>query len=152
MFVFRQTFLPAARFAGAVLVIAAALAGTAGAATRDFYFDRPGSDRGLVQNTVTAFAQDTQGYVWVATQGGLHRYDGQRYLPYRHNPRDAASLPDSHITALAMDGDRALWVGTYSEYLSRLDLADGRIRHGAKIQRWRDDKDPADCKVDQLAQ
>jgi len=27
-----------------------------------------------------------------------------------------------------------------------------RIRHGAKIQRWRDDKDPADCRMDQLLQ
>ena len=26
----------------------------------------------------------------------------------------------------------------------------GRIRHGAKIIRWRDDKDPAECKFDQL--
>jgi ATP-dependent DNA ligase len=31
-------------------------------------------------------------------------------------------------------------------------VSDGRIRHGSKIQRWRDDKDPADCKIDQLAQ
>jgi len=28
----------------------------------------------------------------------------------------------------------------------------GRIRHGAKVQRWRDDKDPAQCSVDQLEQ
>jgi ATP-dependent DNA ligase len=27
-----------------------------------------------------------------------------------------------------------------------------RIRHGTKILRWRDDKDPADCRMDQLAQ
>ena len=26
----------------------------------------------------------------------------------------------------------------------------GRIRHGPKIVRWRDDKDPKDCKIDQL--
>jgi ATP-dependent DNA ligase len=26
----------------------------------------------------------------------------------------------------------------------------GRIRHGAKVQRWRDDKDPADCRLEQL--
>ena len=25
-----------------------------------------------------------------------------------------------------------------------------RIRHGAKISRWRDDKDPAECRMDQL--
>jgi len=29
-------------------------------------------------------------------------------------------------------------------------VSDGRIRHGAKVQRWRDDKDPADCRVEQL--
>lgn len=28
--------------------------------------------------------------------------------------------------------------------------SDGRIRHGAKVQRWRDDKPPAECSVDQL--
>jgi ATP-dependent DNA ligase len=31
-------------------------------------------------------------------------------------------------------------------------VSDGRIRHGAKVQRWREDKDPADCTVDQLDQ
>jgi ATP-dependent DNA ligase len=29
-------------------------------------------------------------------------------------------------------------------------VSDGRIRHGAKVRRWRDDKDPAECRVDQL--
>jgi ATP-dependent DNA ligase len=31
-------------------------------------------------------------------------------------------------------------------------VSDGRIRHGAKVQRWRDDKQPAECTVDQLEQ
>src|SRR5918993_1295302 len=31
-------------------------------------------------------------------------------------------------------------------------VSDGRIRHGAKIQRWREDKDPAECRIDQLDQ
>ena len=29
-------------------------------------------------------------------------------------------------------------------------VSDGRIRHGAKVQRWRDDKAPADCTLEQL--
>ena len=29
-------------------------------------------------------------------------------------------------------------------------VSDGRIRHGTKVVRWRDDKPPADCKLDQL--
>jgi ATP-dependent DNA ligase len=31
-------------------------------------------------------------------------------------------------------------------------VSDGRIRHGAKVQRWREDKAPAACTVDQLDQ
>jgi ATP-dependent DNA ligase len=27
----------------------------------------------------------------------------------------------------------------------------GRIRHGSKLNRWRQDKDPKDCTVDQLS-
>lgn len=100
----------------------------ADAATREFYFDRIGRERGLAQNTVNALVQDTQGFVWVGTQGGLHRYDGQRYVLYRHDPRDPASLPDSYVTSLALEADRALWIGTYSQYVARLDLANGRIR------------------------
>jgi len=30
--------------------------------------------------------------------------------------------------------------------------SNGRIRHGAKIARWREDKDPRECRTDQLAQ
>jgi ligand-binding sensor domain-containing protein len=51
----------------------------AGAAVRDYYFERAGGTQGLAQNTVTALAQDGDGFIWVGTQGGLHRYDGQRY-------------------------------------------------------------------------
>ena len=29
-------------------------------------------------------------------------------------------------------------------------VSDGRIRHGTKIVRWRDDKDPAECRYEQL--
>ncbi len=112
-------------------VLGAALLPGARAATRDYYFSPIGSERGLAQNTVTAMVQDSQGFVWVGTQGGLHRYDGQRYVLYRHDPRDPASLPDSFITALALEADRALWVGSYSQFVSRIDLASGRIQRFA---------------------
>jgi ATP-dependent DNA ligase len=29
-------------------------------------------------------------------------------------------------------------------------VSDGRIRHGTKVQRWRDDKQPAECTIEQL--
>jgi len=98
------------------------------AAVRDYYFERVGGTHGLAQNTVTALAQDADGFVWVGTQGGLHRFDGQRYTVFRQDPRDPGSLPDSFVTAVAAGPGRTLWIGTYSQYVARLDLATGRIR------------------------
>lgn len=99
------------------------------ASTRDFYFERLGSERGLTQGSVSAMVQDRQGFVWVGTQGGLHRYDGERYRIFRHDPADPASLPDSFVTALAPGADgHSIWVGTYSQYVARMDLRTGRIQ------------------------
>ena len=95
---------------------------------RDYYFERVGGAHGLAQNTVTALAQDADGFIWVGTQGGLHRFDGQQYTLYRQDPRDPGSLPDSFITALARDDAHGLWIGTYSQYVARLDLDSGHIR------------------------
>jgi diguanylate cyclase (GGDEF)-like protein/PAS domain S-box-containing protein len=128
---FARTMLQRARAGGAWLLLALLLAGApgpaGGASVREFYFQRLGSEQGLLQQTVTALVQDPQGFVWVGTQGGLHRYDGQRFVAWRHDPRDPEGMPDSFATALAVDGD-ALWIGTYSQYVVRLDLVDGRFR------------------------
>ncbi|MEI2652463.1 MAG: hypothetical protein V9G12_09960 [Microthrixaceae bacterium] len=33
--------------------------------------------------------QDRQGYLWVATQDGLNRYDGYSFTVYKNDPDDA---------------------------------------------------------------
>lgn len=107
----------------------------ADASVREFYFKRLGTEQGLVQNTITALEEDGQGFVWVGTQGGLHRYDGGRFRAYRHDPNDRASLPDSFVTALDVDPGRALWIGTYSQYVVRLDLQTGEFRRYPRVGR-----------------
>ena len=45
------------------------------------------------------------------------------------------------------------WVGLRPELVIEIDfdhVSAGRIRHGAKLKRWRDDKDPRACTYDQL--
>ena len=46
------------------------------------------------------------------------------------------------------------WVGLRPELVVEIDfdhVSAGRIRHGAKLRRWRDDKDPRECTFDQLS-
>jgi ATP-dependent DNA ligase len=51
--------------------------------------------------------------------------------------------------------DRNLeWVALRPELVVEIDfdhVSAGRIRHGAKLKRWREDKNPRECTVDQLA-
>ena len=45
------------------------------------------------------------------------------------------------------------WVGLRPELVIEIDfdhVSAGRIRHGAKLRRWREDKDPLQCTFDQL--
>lgn len=46
------------------------------------------------------------------------------------------------------------WVGLRPELVVEIDfdhVSAGRIRHGAKLKRWREDKDPRECSYDQLS-
>jgi ATP-dependent DNA ligase len=46
------------------------------------------------------------------------------------------------------------WVGLRPELVIEIDfdhVSAGRIRHGAKLRRWREDKPPRECTLDQLA-
>lgn len=97
-----------------------ALCGSAGAAEaprtlateRTYFFERAGRREDLAQNTVNAMLQDRAGFLWIGTQGGLHRYDGYEFLRFQHVPGHDDSLPDSFITALAEDSFGRLFVGT----------------------------------------
>ncbi len=95
---------------------------------RDFRFQHVTGPHGLAQNTVSALLQDRDGYIWVGTQGGLHRYDGQDYRLFEQTSGDPASLPDNFVTALAEGDPGTLWVGTNSAYVAELELASGKFR------------------------
>jgi diguanylate cyclase (GGDEF)-like protein len=73
------------RLAVLFLVAAILLPKAFAEAQRDSYPDHPrytiqrlGEEFGLDAVTVTAMGQDSQGFLWIATQTGLYRYDGAR--------------------------------------------------------------------------
>ncbi len=82
------------------------------APARPIRFERLALEQGLSQSTVMAILQDRLGYVWLATEDGLNRYDGVSFKVYRHDPADAASLPSSFVLAVTEDAAGNLWVAT----------------------------------------
>lgn len=66
----------------------------------------------MVSNEIRSVVQDRTGYLWIASNNGLQRYDGMHYKTFQHRDDDPSSLPMNFIWQLLMDDDDNLWVLT----------------------------------------
>lgn len=69
-------------------------------------------DRVLMAGDYTGFCQDSEGFIWVGTDRGLLRFDGNNYDIYRHNEAEEGSLSDNRILGLLCDSKGRIWVAT----------------------------------------
>jgi len=81
-----------------------------------------GMENGLPQNTVQALVQTKDGFVWLGTEVGLVRFDGNSFRVFDKNTTPA--LPGNDVRCLLAAKDGALWIGT-SEGLARMN--DGSV-------------------------
>jgi ligand-binding sensor domain-containing protein len=77
---------------------------------KQYSFTQFGVKNGLAAYNANAVVQDETGYIWIGTINGLQRYDGNRFITFRHNPGDRNSLPDNHIEQLHLDKENNLWL------------------------------------------
>src|ERR1700684_2936216 len=64
---------------------------------------------GLPDQSIRAFAQTADGYLWIGTGGGLLRFDGTHFVVYDHE--NTPGLTESGINCLTVARDGALWIG-----------------------------------------
>jgi ligand-binding sensor domain-containing protein/two-component sensor histidine kinase len=84
----------------------------AGQQARQYSFTHYGVSSGLASNEATACLQDEQGFIWIAGNKGLQRFDGQRYLNFNYQKDNPAAIPHNYITQLLLDKKKNLWVLT----------------------------------------
>ena len=94
---------------------------------------RFGAAEGLPSRMVVALAEDRQGHVWAATDGGLVRYDGSGLKVWEHDPEQPGSLPGNEIETLLIDPLDRVWVGISGIGLARLDADRERFRTFAEV-------------------
>ncbi len=71
---------------------------------------------GLPSNTVNRMAEDRYGYLWIATNDGLARYDGRNYRVWRAED----GLRDNHVWSVHVDARNQLWIGTENAGLAMM--------------------------------
>jgi signal transduction histidine kinase/ligand-binding sensor domain-containing protein/CheY-like chemotaxis protein/HPt (histidine-containing phosphotransfer) domain-containing protein len=81
---------------------------------------------GLANPAVSAITQDSRGFIWLATQGGLCRYDGSSFKTFVNEPFNDDSISADLIQTMYRDRDDTLWLGTYSG-LNRFDSGTERF-------------------------
>lgn len=84
-------------------------------------FQRLSTENGLSNNLIYDIIQDKYGFLWIATDDGLNRYDGYEFKIFRNNPSDSNSLSDNSVWSLAEDNAGRLWIGTKSGWLNCYD-------------------------------
>lgn len=77
----------------------------------DYVKDTWSIEEGLPQITALGITQDEKGYLWVATQAGVARFDGVRFQA--HSPDNTPEIPGLFTHDLFLDSDNRLWIATY---------------------------------------
>ena len=76
----------------------------------EYVVDHWGFPAGLPQVSVTSITQDKDGYLWMSTQGGLARFDGQRFRAYGKN--ELSGYKPAIGDRLWRDNQDRLWLAT----------------------------------------
>src|SRR5712664_1451399 len=74
--------------------------------------------QGLGNLATLTLMQDSTGYLWVGTQHGLFRYDGDHFLTFDLDQ----GLPSPRIESLYETQDGVLWVGTSAGLARRVGM------------------------------
>ena len=75
-------------------------------------FDSYTADDGLMGRKVLDLHEDRFGFIWIATDKGLNRFDGYDFYLYSPRKGDSTSISHAHITSITEDVYGNLWVGT----------------------------------------
>jgi signal transduction histidine kinase/ligand-binding sensor domain-containing protein len=81
------------------------------------------TENGLPQNSVHQIFQSRDGYIWVATEGGIARFNGIDFKVFNHE--NSPTIASDDICCFAQDSAGSLWIGT----------ADGLLEYSAGIFR-----------------
>jgi ligand-binding sensor domain-containing protein/signal transduction histidine kinase len=107
-----------------VVGIAAVTAGASGGsrsveATQDNYTTRLWqTQNGLPEETVQAFAQTPDGFLWIGTTSGLLRFDGSRFVGFDRG--NTPAFLENSVFTLLTGRNGTLWIGTEGGGLLRL--------------------------------
>ncbi|MBN1143618.1 MAG: response regulator [Bacteroidales bacterium] len=83
----------------------------------------------ISSNIVTDIAESSDGILWLATQGGLDKFNPKTgiFKGYYHNPENSNSLTNNNIAAVCADNGGNIWAGSWEYGLNLLNAKTNKI-------------------------
>ncbi|GHT18867.1 hybrid sensor histidine kinase/response regulator [Bacteroidia bacterium] len=69
------------------------------------------TDNGLSNSLINQIFQDSKGFVWIATEWGLNRFDSNKFRIYNAVQRDSTSLPNNYIRTVFESRNHEIYIG-----------------------------------------
>jgi signal transduction histidine kinase/ligand-binding sensor domain-containing protein/DNA-binding response OmpR family regulator len=86
-------------------------------------------EKGLSNNFVVSIAQDKEGFLWFATEEGLNKFDGSRFISYYKEEGSQRGITGNELNCLLDDPvDSILWIGTQRSGLNAYDYIHDSFR------------------------
>ncbi|MEM1119738.1 MAG: ATP-binding protein [Bacteroidota bacterium] len=79
------------------------------------------TEQGLSNGWISQITQDEQGYLWLATQYGLNRFDGYEFEHYQYEPNNSNSLSSNWVYSMAQDSSGIIWTMAYISGVNAFD-------------------------------
>ncbi len=83
-------------------------------AAQPWHFKLYNTENGLSSNYITSVQKDNNAFVWIGTQNGLNRFDGNAFDNFYNNPGDSTTIASNYIQAIFISAKNKLWAGTAS--------------------------------------
>lgn len=77
-----------------------------------FHFRHYNIENGISANNISALLQDQKGYIWIGTENGLNRFDGNQFTLYQKNNPLYSNFHANSINTICETTDKELWLGT----------------------------------------
>jgi ligand-binding sensor domain-containing protein len=94
---------------------------------KDIKFTHITVENGLGSNIINSVIRDSRGFIWIASENGVQRYDGYTFEDFRSHVNDVLGISSNITYVVFEDRQERIWVGSekgldlYNRKLDRFD-------------------------------
>jgi signal transduction histidine kinase/ligand-binding sensor domain-containing protein len=86
-------------------------------------------NEGLTTYNIKKTVQDKYGFIWVATQDGVYRYDGTNFEQYKKGSDENTSIRENFIFDIALGNDENLYIASFNAGVDVINIRTLQVNH-----------------------